>query len=110
MRHLTLNLVGGRLARIECELAMRQRDFVRSMTAGSGTAVSRPRCAAWRNSSVEFREISDNAKHVGYTQLKRPLVGTDWHGHTFFCRQHAICIAFVQLPLQAWCDWEQSVG
>ena len=93
---------------------MRRRDFMRSMAAVAGTALSRPRCAAWRKSSAEFREISESACHARYAQWVRPLIGTGWHGHTF--PGATMPFGLVQLspdtqgPPRAWYDWDHSGG
>lgn len=84
------------------------------MAAVAGTALSRPRCAAWRNSSAEFCEISESACHARYTQWVRPLIGTGWHGHTF--PGATMPFGLVQLspdtqgPPQAWYEWDHSGG
>jgi len=94
---------------------------MRSVAAVAGIVLSRPPCAAWRNSSVEFHEISESASHARYTQPcslypigATPLVGTDWHGHTFPAA--TMPFGLVQLspdrhgPLQAWYDSDHSGG
>ncbi|MHB1516522.1 MAG: hypothetical protein ACYCVY_12665 [Acidiferrobacteraceae bacterium] len=87
---------------------------MRSMAAVADTALGRSRCAAWRNSSAKFREISESGNHACYTQGVRPPIGTGWHSHTF--PGATMPFGLVQLspdtqgPPQAWYDWDHSGG